>query len=125
MRLLFGCAIGVSAAMLGGLAACNKSSDEAKQKDPAGLVAAKKDNDGMAFYRSINRKVEDNPVAFIEAGCPLGTGDFGNGSIGYWLKPEISQKHTHQEGVLGACQNRDPNSAACRFYLTANAMPRL
>ncbi len=81
--------------------------------------------DGMGFYYSINRMVEDRTVAYIEAGCPHGTGEFGNGSIGYWLKPEVSPKYTHEEGVLGACQNRDPNSAACRFYLTAAAMPQM
>jgi len=81
--------------------------------------------DGMGFYYAINRTVEENTVAYIEAGCPRGTGEYGSGSIGYWLKPEISDKLTHQEGVLGACQGRDPNSAACRFYLTAAAMPQM
>ena len=81
--------------------------------------------DGMAFYQSVNRKVEDNTVAFIETGCPRGTGELGSGSIGYWLRPEIGSKLTHEEGVLGACLNFDPNSAACRFYLTAAAMPQM
>ena len=81
--------------------------------------------DGMAFYRSLNANVEDNRVAFIEAGCPRGTGELGSGSIGYWLRPEIGPKLTHEEGVLGACLNGDANSAACRFYLTAAAMPQM
>jgi cyclophilin family peptidyl-prolyl cis-trans isomerase len=81
--------------------------------------------DGMAFYYSINRKVVDDTVAYIEAGCPRGTGEIGSGSIGYWLRPEISDKLTHEEGVLGACIGRDPESAACRFYLTAAAMPQM
>ncbi|MBI1830172.1 MAG: peptidylprolyl isomerase [Planctomycetes bacterium] len=81
--------------------------------------------DGMGFYHSINRTIEENTVAYVEAGCPRGTGEYGSGSIGYWLKPEISERLTHQEGVLGACQGRDPNSAACRFYLTAAAMPQM
>jgi peptidyl-prolyl cis-trans isomerase B (cyclophilin B) len=81
--------------------------------------------DGMGFYYSINRTTEGNKVAFIEAGCPRGTGEYGSGSIGYWLKPEITPKLTHEEGVLVACQNRDPNSAACRFYISAAAMPHL
>ncbi|MSQ93590.1 MAG: peptidylprolyl isomerase [Gemmataceae bacterium] len=75
--------------------------------------------DGMAFYYSLNRVVEDNTIAFIEAGCPRGTGEAGSGSIGYWLRPEISEKLSHEEGVIGACIGRDPNSAACRFYITA------
>ena len=45
--------------------------------------------DGMTFYHSINRKVEDNTVAYIEAGCPRGTGEAGSGSIGYWQAPRI------------------------------------
>jgi peptidyl-prolyl cis-trans isomerase B (cyclophilin B) len=80
---------------------------------------------GMAFYYSINRKVADDTVAYIEAGCPRGTGEIGSGSIGYWLRPEISDKLTHEEGVLGACIGSDPESAACRFYLTAAAMPQM
>src|ERR1019366_9134400 len=59
--------------------------------------------DGMAFYYSINGKVEDNTVAYIEAGCPRGTGEAGSGSIGYWLRPEFTEKLIHDEGVLGAC----------------------
>jgi cyclophilin family peptidyl-prolyl cis-trans isomerase len=73
--------------------------------------------DGMAFYRSVNRQVVDSTVAYIETGCPLGSGELGSGSIGYWLRPEISEKLTHEEGVLGACLNEDPNSASCRFRI--------
>ena len=81
--------------------------------------------DGMAFYYSINREVADDTVAYIEAGCPRGTGEIGSGSIGYWLRPEISDKLTHEDGVLGACIGSDPESAACRFYITAAAMPQM
>ncbi len=81
--------------------------------------------DGMSFYYSINRKVEDQTVAYIESGCPRGTGEFGSGSIGYWLKPELSDKASHEEGVIGASRGYDDNSAACRFYLTAEAMPQM
>jgi cyclophilin family peptidyl-prolyl cis-trans isomerase len=75
--------------------------------------------DGMGFYYSINRKVEDGTVAYIEAGCPRGTGEAGSGSIGYWLRPEFNEKLTHTEGVLGACLGEDIESASCRFYITA------
>jgi peptidyl-prolyl cis-trans isomerase B (cyclophilin B) len=81
--------------------------------------------DGMAFYYSINRQVGDTTVAYIEAGCPRGTGELGSGSIGYWLRPEFNRRLSHDEGVLGACLGEDPNSAACRFYLAAIAMPRM
>ena len=56
--------------------------------------------DDMKFYYSLNSKVEDNFVAYIETGCPRGTGESGSGSIGYWLKPEYSDKVSHEEGVL-------------------------
>ena len=79
----------------------------------------------MSFYYSINRKVEDQTVAYIESGCPRGTGEFGSGSIGYWLKPEISEKASHEEGIIGAVRGYDDNSAACRFYLSAEAMPQM
>jgi cyclophilin family peptidyl-prolyl cis-trans isomerase len=81
--------------------------------------------DGMAFYYSIRRTVEDATVAYIESGCPRGTGEYGSGSIGYWLRPEFSPKLKHDEGVVGACLHRDPNSAACRFYITAASMPQM
>lgn len=70
----------------------------------------------------------------IEAGCPLGTGDPGNGSIGYWLKPEIAAppsspdaaaKVTHELGVVGACHGDEPDTAACRFYITLCEAPFL
>ncbi|HZZ81784.1 MAG TPA: peptidylprolyl isomerase [Gemmataceae bacterium] len=79
--------------------------------------------DGLSFYYSMNRLVDGSQVSFIEAGCPLNLGDEGNGSIGYWLRPEIDRRLTHEAGVLGACQASDPNSAACRFYLTAGTIP--
>lgn len=81
--------------------------------------------DGMDFYYSFNRKVEDDAIAFIEAGCPRGTGELGSGSIGYWLRPEISTTLTHEAGVLGACLGEDPNSASCRFYITAIPMRQM
>jgi peptidyl-prolyl cis-trans isomerase B (cyclophilin B) len=81
--------------------------------------------DGMAFYYSIRRTVEDATVAYIESGCPRGTGEYGSGSVGYWLRPEFSATLKHEEGVVGACLHRDPNSAACRFYITAATMPQM
>jgi peptidyl-prolyl cis-trans isomerase B (cyclophilin B) len=64
----------------------------------------------------------------IEAGCPLGNGEPGNGSIGYWLKPEIpasDAKVTHEPGIVGACRGMEPDSAACRFYITLCDAPFL
>jgi cyclophilin family peptidyl-prolyl cis-trans isomerase len=64
----------------------------------------------------------------IEAGCPLGNGEPGNGSIGYWLKPEFpatEAKVTHEPGTVGACRSMEPDSAACRFYITLCDAPFL
>lgn len=81
--------------------------------------------DGMSFYYSMCRQVDDYPTGYIETGCPRGTREIGSGSIGYWLRPEPSRKLLHEAGVLGACLGADANSAACRFYLTAVAMPQM
>lgn len=64
----------------------------------------------------------------IEVGCPLGSGEPGNGSIGYWLKsefPAAEAKVTHEPGTIGACRNAEPDSAACRFYITLCEAPFL
>jgi peptidyl-prolyl cis-trans isomerase B (cyclophilin B) len=64
----------------------------------------------------------------IEAGCPLGTGEPGNGSIGYWLKPEFAPanaKVTHEPGTVGACHGIEADTAACRFYITLCNAPFL
>jgi peptidyl-prolyl cis-trans isomerase B (cyclophilin B) len=64
----------------------------------------------------------------IEAGCPLGTGDVGNGSIGYWLNPEFAPadgKVTHESGTVGACHGGEADTAACRFYITLSSAPFL
>ena len=60
----------------------------------------------------------------VRAGCPLGTGETGAGSIGYWLKPEYLTPEykaaglTHEPGVLSACRGSEPDSAATRFAIT-------
>lgn len=58
----------------------------------------------------------------LEAGCPLGTGTTGTGSIGYWLKDELTPGETmsHDEGTVGACHGVEADSAATRFYITLN-----
>jgi cyclophilin family peptidyl-prolyl cis-trans isomerase len=81
--------------------------------------------DGMSFYRSVDRQVVDARIAYIETGCPRGTGEVGSGSIGYWLRPEFSATLKHTEGVVGASLSEDPESAACRFHITATAMPQM
>lgn len=81
---------------------------------------------GLVFERTICDQSEDDPntrVEFIEGGCPIGTGDPGYGSIGYWLKPEFSKDVPHVEGTVGACRGERPDSAGCRFYITLSKCP--
>ncbi|MFN4261531.1 MAG: peptidylprolyl isomerase [Gemmataceae bacterium] len=84
--------------------------------------------DGLVFQRIIHEQSDANPQAkidMIEAGCPMGTGDPGYGSIGYWLKPEFDSKLPHEEGVIGACRDQYAESAACKFYVTLCKAPIL
>ncbi|HXG09352.1 MAG TPA: peptidylprolyl isomerase [Gemmataceae bacterium] len=84
--------------------------------------------DGLVFERTVHEQTGDNPadaLCVIEGGCPLGSGEIGLGSIGYWLKPECSKEATHEPGTVGACRGEELDSAACRFYITLNKAPLL
>jgi cyclophilin family peptidyl-prolyl cis-trans isomerase len=84
--------------------------------------------DGLVFERSVSEESPDNPadkLQYIEAGCPLGTGDPRIGSLGYWLKPEFTTQATHEIGTVGASHNREADTAACKFYITLNKAPYL
>jgi peptidyl-prolyl cis-trans isomerase B (cyclophilin B) len=88
--------------------------------------------DGLLFDRICHEENEgeSGKVVFdsIEAGCPLGTGEPGNGSIGYWLKPEFppaNVKVTHEPGTVGACHAIEADTAACRFYISLCSAPFL
>jgi cyclophilin family peptidyl-prolyl cis-trans isomerase len=83
--------------------------------------------DGLVFERTVHARSQEQPeneVELIEAGCPLGTGDLGCGSLGYWLKPEFTNE-PHEAGTVGACHGAEPDTAACRFYITLNKAPIL
>jgi peptidyl-prolyl cis-trans isomerase B (cyclophilin B) len=83
--------------------------------------------DGLVFERTVHARSQENPdseVELIEGGCPLGTGELGVGSIGYWLKAEFS-KEPHEAGTVGACHGADPDTGACRFYICLNKAPFL
>lgn len=81
--------------------------------------------DGLVFQRTIHEKPEDQPeLELIEAGCPLGTGEIGHGSIGYWLKPEFNTE-AHIEGTVGACHGEEVDTAGCKFYITLTKAPYL
>src|SRR5262249_34311204 len=69
--------------------------------------------DGLVFERTIREAVEGRPDAkleLIEGGCPVGTGEPGYGSIGYWLKPEFHPQATHVEGVIGASHGEEADT---------------
>lgn len=89
--------------------------------------------DGLRFDR-IRHEEPDMPASGaaldqVEAGCPLGSGETGSGSIGYWLKPEFDNlekpKLTHEEGTVGACRGTEADSAGCKFYVTLSKAPYL
>jgi cyclophilin family peptidyl-prolyl cis-trans isomerase len=82
--------------------------------------------DGLVFERTVHEESEAQPdakVDLIEAGCPTGTGDQGYGSIGYWLRRECETPIAHEEGSVGACHSEDPDTAACKFYITLCKAP--
>ena len=86
---------------------------------------------GLPFHRNLRQKVNDKVEAYIESGCPLGTGDLGYGSIGYWLKAEPSDELVHEDGIVGAThslanrgeQLEDLDNAACKFYISLSKAP--
>jgi cyclophilin family peptidyl-prolyl cis-trans isomerase len=84
--------------------------------------------DGLVFeriYHDQSDVVPGEKVELIEGGCPLGTGEPGLGSIGYWLKSEFSSDLHHDEGTVGACRDETDDTAACRFYITLSRAPVL
>jgi cyclophilin family peptidyl-prolyl cis-trans isomerase len=84
--------------------------------------------DGLVFERTLRQESETRPgekAELIEAGCPLGTGQLGYGSIGYWLKPEFNAQAAHEPGTVGAWHDENDNTAACKFYVTLCRMPEM
>jgi peptidyl-prolyl cis-trans isomerase B (cyclophilin B) len=82
--------------------------------------------DGLEFDRTVREEMEGSQgmgLEYIEAGCPLGTADPGYGSIGYWLKPELSEQVKHEAGTVGAWHAEELESAACKFYITLDKAP--
>jgi peptidyl-prolyl cis-trans isomerase B (cyclophilin B) len=93
--------------------------------------------DGLSFDGIVHEEVQEEPgtaalrLDQVRAGCPLGTGETGPGSIGYWLKPEFltkayrAAKLTHEPGIVSACRGSEPDSAATRFAITLSKAPYL
>jgi peptidyl-prolyl cis-trans isomerase B (cyclophilin B) len=89
--------------------------------------------DGLSFHAVLRHEYLNAAGAkhlyeAVEAGCPLGTGEAGYGSIGYWLKPELhdpekNAKVIHGEGTVGAWHGAEPDTAACKFYITLSKAP--
>lgn len=86
--------------------------------------------EGLCFHRSERKDFlkdekdsKPTPFYYLEAGCPKGTGEFGYGSIGYWLLSEIKSTRQHEEGTIGAWHAEEMESAACRFYITLSPVP--
>ncbi len=78
--------------------------------------------DGLVFERTVHEEGPDAKLELIEAGCPLGTGELGYGSIGYWLKPEFNPA-LHEDGTVGAFHGEESDTSACRFYITLSPAP--
>jgi cyclophilin family peptidyl-prolyl cis-trans isomerase len=82
--------------------------------------------DGLLFEKTIHDDHDPAaPLDLVEAGCPLGTGEAGHGSIGYWLKPEVSDKATHDVGVVTAWHDSDDDADACKFGILLCKAPGL
>jgi cyclophilin family peptidyl-prolyl cis-trans isomerase len=82
--------------------------------------------DGLLFERKHHEESDIEPgevLEYIEAGCPMGNGDENFGSIGYWLKPELSDKVRHEPGTVGAWHKEEADTAACKFYITLTKAP--
>jgi cyclophilin family peptidyl-prolyl cis-trans isomerase len=82
--------------------------------------------DGLVFERTVHMVADDNPgvkLDYIQAGCPLGSGEENFGSIGYWMKPEFSTKVHHEEGTVGTWHQKEADTAACKFYITLTKAP--
>lgn len=82
--------------------------------------------DGLEFDRSVFEKLPGNEQGVfecVEAGCPIGDGSANYGSIGYWLKPEISKDLQHDVGTVGASHAEELETAACKFYINLTKAP--
>jgi len=78
---------------------------------------------GLLFENVVAENSENGKLEWIEGGCPLGTGETGLGHLGYWLKPEFRDDVKHEAGTVGACRCDQPDTAACRFYITLGPAP--
>ena len=82
---------------------------------------------GLVFDRTRLEQTAEGKFESLEGGCPEGRGAAGMGSIGYWLKDELTDPKVqgHDEGAFGACRGVGPDTAACRFYICLSKAPFL
>jgi peptidyl-prolyl cis-trans isomerase B (cyclophilin B) len=83
--------------------------------------------EGLCFDRVHNEVGEGAKLSQVEAGCPMGTGETGTGSIGYWMKDELTpaDRMSHDAGVVGACRLVEADTAATKFYINLEKAPYL
>jgi len=84
--------------------------------------------DGLVFERTVHMQADNNPAVkldYIEGGCPMGTGEENFGSIGYWLKPEFTDKVQHEPGTVGTWHKEEADTAACKFYIALTKAPEM
>lgn len=86
---------------------------------------------GMRFDRVRQEELVDGGgqtsarLEQLEGGCPLGTGETGGGSLGYWLKHETSDQAHHVAGMVGACRDEEADTGGARFFILLSESPHL
>ena len=80
--------------------------------------------EGLGFDLAVHQRIGTTHLDCLHAGCPLGTGEPGYGSIGYWLRPEFSDT-VHEAGTVGAYHGESMESASTKFYITLGPAPWL
>ena len=86
--------------------------------------------DGLRLEKIIQLPTSQGArVAQIEGGCPQGQGTIPSGSVGYWLRDDgptadgKGEKAPQGEGLVGFCNDSNPDSAACRFFVSLQKVP--
>jgi cyclophilin family peptidyl-prolyl cis-trans isomerase len=84
--------------------------------------------DDIVHQRSDVATIPD--LDLLLAGSPLGNGEPRAGEpvhsgIGYWLKFEIDPSIKHDVGSVGIWHPDEPDSDACRFYVTLSKAPTM
>jgi peptidyl-prolyl cis-trans isomerase B (cyclophilin B) len=83
--------------------------------------------DGLRFDRVVRQKNmmdgKEESIEFIQAGCPVGTGEVGIGHLGYFVKNEFNKNIKHEVGTVGLLRDTHPDSAGVRFYIVLADSP--